>query len=141
MSSSEVQEVQSDDLVGMRPARRPGQGIGARRSMVRWASSRGRGGRRPLLVEPLEGAGMSAKVRSDKPDTGGARGLNLDRGVLALAGTMTLASVLLVALVSPWWLLLTGFVGLNLLQSSITGWCPAAIILSRLGVSRGCAFR
>ena len=67
--------------------------------------------------------------------------MNLDRAVLLLAGTMTLLSGLLVALVSPWWLLLTAFVGLNLLQSSITGFCPAAIIFRRLGVSNGCAFR
>jgi hypothetical protein len=67
--------------------------------------------------------------------------MNLDRAVLLLAGTMTLLSALLVALVSPWWLLLTAFVGLNLLQSSITGFCPAAIIFRRLGVSNGCAFR
>jgi hypothetical protein len=67
--------------------------------------------------------------------------MNLDRAVLLLAGTMTLLSVLLVALVSPWWLLLTAFVGLNLLQASITGFCPAAVIFRRLGVSSGCAFR
>lgn len=67
--------------------------------------------------------------------------MNLDRAVLLLAGTMTLLSVLLVALVSPWWLLLTAFVGVNLLQSSITGFCPAAVIFRRLGVSSGCAFR
>jgi len=67
--------------------------------------------------------------------------MNLDRAVLLLAVTMTLLSVLLVALVSPWWLLLTAFVGLNLLQSSITGFCPAAVIFRRLGVSSGCAFR
>ena len=67
--------------------------------------------------------------------------MNLDRAVLLLAGTMTLLSVLLVVLVSPWWLLLTAFVGLNLLQSSITGFCPAAVIFRRLGVSSGCAFR
>ena len=66
--------------------------------------------------------------------------MNLDRAVLALAGTLTLVSVVLVALVSPWWLLLTGFVGLNLLQSSVTGFCPAAIVLSRFGLSPGCAF-
>jgi hypothetical protein len=46
-----------------------------------------------------------------------------------------------VALVSPWWLLLTAFVGLNLLQSSITGFCPAAVIFRRVGLSSGCAFR
>jgi hypothetical protein len=67
--------------------------------------------------------------------------MNLDRAVLLLAGTMTLLSALLVALVSPWWLLLTAFVGLNLLQSSITGFCPAAVTFRRLGVSNGCAFR
>jgi hypothetical protein len=67
--------------------------------------------------------------------------VNLDRAVLALAGTMILLSAVLAALVSPWWLLLTVFVGLNLLQSSITGFCPAAVVFRRLGVSSGCAFR
>lgn len=67
--------------------------------------------------------------------------MNLDRAVLALAGTMVLASVLLAALVSTWWLLLTAFVGLNLLQSSVTGLCPAAVVFRRLGVGSGCAFR
>ena len=67
--------------------------------------------------------------------------MNLDRAVLTVAGTVTLISVLLVALVSSWWLLLTAFVGLNLLQSSVTGFCPAAIVLRRLGVAEGCAFR
>ncbi|MEJ7773022.1 MAG: DUF2892 domain-containing protein [Geodermatophilaceae bacterium] len=38
-------------------------------------------------------------------------------------------------------LLLTAFVGLNLLQSSITGSCPAALIYRRLGISGGCAFK
>ena len=67
--------------------------------------------------------------------------MNLDRAVLALAGTMVLASVLLAALVSTWWLLLTAFVGLNLLQSSVTGLCPAAVVFRWLGVGSGCAFR
>ena len=56
--------------------------------------------------------------------------MNLDRAVLTVAGTVILLSVLLTALVSTWWLLLTAFVGLNLLQSSITGFCPAAVILA-----------
>ena len=67
--------------------------------------------------------------------------MNLDRAVLALAGTMTLVSALLASLVSPWWLLLTAFVGLNLLQSSVTGFCPAAMVFRRAGLSSGCAFR
>jgi DUF2892 family protein len=66
--------------------------------------------------------------------------MNLDRGVLAVAGTVVLVSVLLTLTVSTWWLLLTAFVGLNLLQSSVTGFCPAAIVLGRLGVPGGCAF-
>lgn len=67
--------------------------------------------------------------------------MNLDRAVLTLAGSMILVSALLVALVSSWWLLLTVFVGLNLLQSSFTGFCPAAMIFRRFGVTSGCAFR
>lgn len=67
--------------------------------------------------------------------------MNLDRAVLAFAGLMTLASAALVYFVSPWWLLLTVFVGLNLLQSSVTGFCPAAIAFRKLGLSSGCAFK
>jgi hypothetical protein len=66
--------------------------------------------------------------------------MNVDRAVLALAGTMVLISVLLTAVLSSWWLLLTGFVGLNLLQSSVTGFCPAALVFGRLGLQTGCAF-
>ncbi|WP_110206784.1 YgaP family membrane protein [Nocardioides daejeonensis] len=66
--------------------------------------------------------------------------MNLDRAVLALAGTMVLLSALLAATLSAWWLLLTAFVGANLLQSSITGFCPAAYVFRRLGVRDGCAF-
>ncbi len=66
--------------------------------------------------------------------------MNLDRAVLAFAGAVTLLSVLLAVAVSTWWLLLTAFVGLNLLQSSLTGFCPAAIVLRRAGVPVGCAF-
>ena len=66
--------------------------------------------------------------------------MNVDRLVLALAGTLVLLSAALAALVSPWWLLLTAFVGANLLQSGVTGFCPAALVLRRLGVPAGCAF-
>ncbi len=66
--------------------------------------------------------------------------MNLDQAVLALAGTITLVSVLLIATVSPLWLLLTAFVGLNQLQASVTGVCPAAFIFKRVGVTTGCAF-
>jgi hypothetical protein len=67
-------------------------------------------------------------------------GFNLDRGVLLIASLVTLTSVVLATVVSPWWLVLTIFVGLNMLQASITGLCPAALILKRVGTRPGCAF-
>ena len=67
--------------------------------------------------------------------------MNLDRAVLALAGTIILISVVLGALVSTWWLLLTAFVGLNLLQSSMTGFCPPHSSSDASASSGGCAFR
>ena len=66
--------------------------------------------------------------------------MSIDRAVMAFAGFMILASVLLAFYVSPYWLLLTAFVGVNLIQASITGFCPAAIIFKRLGCKAGCAF-
>lgn len=51
-----------------------------------------------------------------------------------LAGTFMLVSVALAHFVSPWWLLLAVFVGLNLIQSVFTGFCPAEIILHKLGL-------
>ncbi|MDX9997169.1 MAG: DUF2892 domain-containing protein [Phenylobacterium sp.] len=67
--------------------------------------------------------------------------MTLDRAVLVFAGTMTLASLALAHFVSPWWLLLTAFVGVNLIQAGFTGFCPAALAFKRLGVKPGCAFR
>ena len=66
--------------------------------------------------------------------------MNLDRSVLAFAGLMTLLSVALTQWVSPWFFLFTAFIGLNLLQSAFTGFCPAAMIFKRLGIKPGCAF-
>ncbi|KFN51746.1 hypothetical protein N790_04115 [Arenimonas malthae CC-JY-1] len=67
--------------------------------------------------------------------------MNLDRAVMAFAGVMILISAALVYFVSPWWLLFTAFIGLNLIQSSFTGFCPAAIVFRKLGFSAGCAFK
>jgi len=67
--------------------------------------------------------------------------MNLDRAIFAFAGFMVLASLVLAQLFSPWWLVLTAFVGLNLLQASITGFCPAAKLFARMGMKPGCAFR
>ena len=54
-------------------------------------------------------------------------------GVYLMAGTMVLISVTLGRYISPWWFLLTAFVGLNLVQSAFTGFCPAEMILARVG--------
>jgi len=66
--------------------------------------------------------------------------MRIDQFVLAGAGVMVLLSALLAWLVNPVWLLLTAFVGINLLQSAFTGFCPLAIILKKLGVAPGPAF-
>jgi len=50
-----------------------------------------------------------------------------------LAGTVTLIGVALTHFVNPWWLLLPTFVGLNLIQSVFTGFCPPSLILRQLG--------
>ena len=66
--------------------------------------------------------------------------MTLDRSVLAFAGLMTLLSVALTAWVSPLFVWFTVFIGLNLIQSAFTGFCPAATIFKKLGVKVGCAF-
>ena len=59
-------------------------------------------------------------------------GWPLERVLFAMAGTVTLLSALLVALVSPWFLLLTAFVGLNQWLFVALGACPASLVLLRL---------
>lgn len=66
--------------------------------------------------------------------------MNIDRLVMAFAGAMVLLSLALGYMVSPWWLLLATFVGLNLFQAAFTGFCPLAIILRKLGFASGQAF-
>ncbi|MVU78134.1 DUF2892 domain-containing protein [Nocardia sp. ET3-3] len=66
--------------------------------------------------------------------------MNIDKAVLVLAGTLSLLSILLAVTISPWFLLLTAFVGANQLQAAVTGFCPAAAILRRLHVPAGPAF-
>ncbi len=60
--------------------------------------------------------------------------MTLEGAVRVLAGSFVLVGVLLSWLVSPWWLLLDVFVGLNLIQSALTGVCPAETVFRRLGV-------
>ena len=66
--------------------------------------------------------------------------MTIDHAVLGFAGCMVLLSAGLVWLVSPWWLLLTAFIGANMIQASITGFCPAAMLLKALGAKPGSAF-
>jgi hypothetical protein len=67
--------------------------------------------------------------------------MNLDRSVLTFAGTMVLVSLALGHFVSPWWLLLTAWVGIMLFQSGITGFCPMAFVFKIFGIKPGNAFR
>jgi len=63
----------------------------------------------------------------------------LERVLFAMAGTVTIASVVLATLVSPWFLLLTAFVGLSQWLYVTVGWCPASLIVERVfHVKRGC---
>ena len=66
--------------------------------------------------------------------------MTTDRAVLFFAGFLTLLSAVLVWLVSPWWLLLTAFIGANMMQASITGFCPAAMVFKAVGTKPGVAF-
>ena len=60
--------------------------------------------------------------------------MTVERAVRLLAGTLVLLSLALTLWVSQYWLLLTTFVGFNLVQSSFTGFCPAEMILKRVMV-------
>ena len=66
--------------------------------------------------------------------------MTVDRAVMRFAGFMVLRSVALTVWVSPYWAWLTVFVGANLIQSSFTGFCPAAMFFQKLGIKSGCAF-
>lgn len=66
--------------------------------------------------------------------------MNIDRIVLAFAGFAILLSLVLSHYHSQYWLFFTAFVGLNLLQSAFTGFCPLAMILKKIGKSSGSAF-
>ncbi len=59
--------------------------------------------------------------------------MKIESLIRLLAGSVVLAGVLLTHFVSPWWLLLPAFAGLNLIQSVFTGFCPPSLVLRRLG--------
>ena len=60
--------------------------------------------------------------------------MNVERSVRLIAGVFVLVSLTLGYWVNPYWFLFTGFVGLNLLQSGVTNWCPMMTFLRKLGV-------
>lgn len=65
--------------------------------------------------------------------------MTTESAVRLLAGSLILVSLVLFALVGPWGLALAGFVGLNLVQSSLTHFCPAEKIFKKLGLEEaGC---
>jgi hypothetical protein len=63
--------------------------------------------------------------------------MKLENAIRIMAGTMVLISLALAHWVSPNWLWLAVFVGVNLIQSAFTGFCPAEKILRKLGIGRG----
>ncbi|GHE04817.1 sulfurtransferase [Defluviimonas sp. 20V17] len=67
--------------------------------------------------------------------------MTVERAVFSFAGAMILISLALTYWVSPLWMWLTAFIGLNLLQTGFTGLCPAAAIFKMFGLKAGCAFR
>lgn len=60
--------------------------------------------------------------------------MTVERGLRLLAGAMVLLSLTLAYFFSHYWLWLTAFVGLNLPQSAFTKWCPAIVILRKMGL-------
>lgn len=59
--------------------------------------------------------------------------MKIDTFIRLMAGSLVLLGVALTYFVSPWWLLLPAFVGANLAQSALTGFCPPSLILGKLG--------
>ena len=62
--------------------------------------------------------------------------MTMDQKIRLIAGTFILSSLALAYWVSPWWLLFTAFIGVNLIQSSVTKWCLMEDILRATGIHR-----
>jgi len=60
--------------------------------------------------------------------------MTVERGLRLMAGTFVLISLALGYFLSPYWYVFTAFVGLNLLQSAFTNWCPGMMFLKKLGL-------
>jgi hypothetical protein len=68
------------------------------------------------------------------------KNMSIDRAVLVFAGFMILLSLLLTYFVHPGFVWFTAFIGVNMIQSAFTGFCPAATIFRKLGLRPGTAF-
>ena len=66
--------------------------------------------------------------------------MSVDRAVLVFAGMMIFVSLLLTYFVHPAFVWFTAFIGLNMIQSAFTGFCPAASVFRKLGLRSGPAF-
>jgi hypothetical protein len=64
--------------------------------------------------------------------------MTIERALRLIAGILLLVSVALSVYVSPKWLFFTAFIGLNLLQSGFTNWCPMMVILHKCGLRGDC---
>lgn len=64
--------------------------------------------------------------------------MTIEKCIRIIAGFFILISVALAVWVSPWWLIWTALVGVNLIQSAFTGWCLAEGILKKCGVKPCC---
>lgn len=93
-----------------------------------------------METETLPNTGRGAGPGSERGTGGAGAGCGatnrwpLERALFAMAGTVTLVSAVLAAAVSPWFLLLTGFVGLNQWLYVAVGNCPASLVMRRLGL-------
>ncbi|WP_114417480.1 YgaP family membrane protein [Marinospirillum perlucidum] len=67
--------------------------------------------------------------------------MNVDRALLMFAGIMILVSLALTHYVHPGFVWFTVFIAANMMQASITGFCPAVMIFKKLGIQTGCAFK
>lgn len=86
-------------------------------------------------------AGLAWQTMTAALETPKEAKMNIDRTVLVFAGAMILASLVLSQLYSPYWLLLTAWIGVVMFQSGFTRACPAAALFRKLGIKPGAAFR
>jgi len=84
---------------------------------------------RALIPNPSATPWLSEQVK---------RAMTIESVIRLLAGSLILISLALYQFVSPWGLVLAVFIGLNLAQSALSGFCPAEMILKRLGVGGSC---